>query len=283
MVHQGTVDTEKLKKELAKRAIAQATQSRWDEAAATNLHLLKAFPQDLEAYNRLGKALTELGRVRDAKAAFRKALEISPYNGIARKNLDRLLQLGDAAAPGHVKSGSAPRAFIEESGKSGVTSLINLAHSKVLFKMAAGHPVQLTVQGGGLKVTDPDGEHLGQVEPKLASRLVRLMKGGNRYQATVTSVGEQELTVLVRETHQGPSHAGAVSFPSKSGESNPVYLPGTILGIDFGDDETAKLDPSAVKDWTDDDTEPGDDDAYSPVVHRIISTENGGRSEGDEI
>ena len=83
MAYQGTIDQEKLKKELAKRAIAQATQSRWDEAAATNLHLLKAFPQDLEAYNRLGKALTELGRVRDAKAAFRKALEDDKTKKIA--------------------------------------------------------------------------------------------------------------------------------------------------------------------------------------------------------
>ena len=33
----------------------------------------------------------------------------------------------------------------------------------------------------------------------------------------------------------------------------------------------------AVKDWSNDDTEPGDDEAFSPVIHRIIN------SPGDEM
>ena len=28
----------------------------------------------------------------------------------------------------------------------------------------------------------------------------------------------------------------------------------------------------AVKDWSNDDTEPGDDEAFSPVIHRIINS-----------
>ena len=88
-------EKEKSRKDKAKKAIALAMRSRWKEAVAVNRSLIGDFPQDLEAYNRLGKALSELGRNREAKEAFQRALEISPHNGIAKKNLDRLIHLGD--------------------------------------------------------------------------------------------------------------------------------------------------------------------------------------------
>ena len=62
MFPQKAEDRQKLKKDWAKRAIALAMKSRWADAVSTNLSLLLEFPEDLEAYNRLGKALTELGR-----------------------------------------------------------------------------------------------------------------------------------------------------------------------------------------------------------------------------
>ena len=274
---------EKLRKDVTKRAISLAMQNRWSEAVDTNLSLLSEFPEDLEAYNRLGKALTELGRNQEAKEAFQRALEISPHNAIAKKNLGRLTKLGDDAPLSNVRSTTAPHAFIEESGKTGVTSLTNLTSPKLLLKMAPGHPVQLQMESGGLKVADPTGAYLGQVEPRLASRLIRLMKGGNRYEATITSVEEHELTTIIREVYQHPSQADTVSFPSKGGADYRVYLPSTILGYDIGDDEAEEPDSVAVKDWSDDDTEPGDDDAFKPVVHRIITTGDESKRGGDEF
>ena len=264
-------NTEKIRKEKAKQAIALAMQNRWAAAVATNLSILNEFPEDVEAYNRLGKALSELGRIREATAAFHLALNISPYNTIAKKNLERLTRLGDDASGAANKSTVTPRVFIEESGKSGVTSLLNLAPTNVLLKLAPGHPVALDVSGNGLRVTDADGEQVGQVEPRLASRLIRLMAGGNRYEAAVTSVGEQGLTIIVREVHQDPSQTGVVSFPSRGGGDHRVYLPSAFLGNEIAEEEKEVSEPAAVKDWSDDDTEPGDDDAFTPVLHRIIS------------
>jgi hypothetical protein len=281
MAFADTQEREKLRRDKAKRAIALAMQNRWSEAVAANTSILNDFPDDIEAYNRLGKALTELGRHRDARTAFERALEVSPHNTIAKKNLDRLARLGDDAPQASVMS-TEPHAFIEESGKAGVTSLINLASPEVLLKMSPGYPVVPQVEGRTLKIADTSGEYLGQIEPRLASRLVRLIKGGNRYDATVTSVGEQELTIIVREVYQHQSQAETVSFPSKGGSDYRVYLPGTILGYELGEEETDESDPATVKDWSDDDTEPGDDDAFKPVVHRIINTgEESRRQEED--
>ncbi len=178
------------------------------------------------------------------------------------------------------KSASRPNVFVEDSGKSGVAGLVNLAASQVLLKLAPGQKLALAVEGKALKVTDPsEASYVGQVEPKMASRLIRLLDGGNRYEAAVTSVGERELTILIRESYRHPSQVGVVSFPATSGSGQKVYVPPTILGYEIGEDDTDDVERVAVKDWSDDDTEPGDDEAFSPVLHRIISAGGGG---GDE-
>ena len=270
---QSLEDKEKSRKDRAKKAIALAMQSRWKEVVELNRSITLDFPQDMEAYNRLGKALSELGRNREAKEAFAAALKISPSNSIAKKNLERLERLGDEATSAGSGSGVTPQVFIEESGKAGVTSLMNVGPSKVLSKLAPGRPVVLALDRSGLKVNvEPKGEYVGQVEPRLASRLTRLIKGGNEYEANVTSVGENELKIIIREAYKHPSQAGIVSFPSKGSADNRVYLPNTLLGYEGGEDESEEAEPAAVKDWSDDDTEPGDDDAYSPAFHRIINT-----------
>lgn len=184
-------DRNKTRKDLAKRAIGLAMKARWDEAVELNQEILREFGDDLEAHNRLGKAFSELGRNREAMRAFEQALRISPYNSIARKNIDRLSRLGDESSGAPEPSLTSRPVFIEESGKSGVTSLVSLAPPHVLVRLAPGHPVELAPEEGRLKVAKPSGEYVGQVEPKLASRLTRLMKGGNRYEGAVTSVGER--------------------------------------------------------------------------------------------
>ena len=266
-------DKEKARKDRAKQAIALAMQSRWKEAEVVNRSILRDFPEDLEAYNRLGKALSELGRNREAKEAFQRALEISPNNGIAKKNLDRLMRLGDDAPRANARSNATRHVFIEESGKAGVTSLVNLALPDVLLMLAPGHTVRLDIDGGGLRTLEASGEYVGQVEPRLGTRLTRLIKGGNQYEATVTSVGEREVTIIVREVYQHPSQTGVASFPSRGGAGQPAYVTSGLLGYELGEEGADDGEPVVVKDWSDDDTEPGDDEAYTPVVHSIVNTE----------
>ena len=268
-------DREKIKKDRAKKAVTLAMHGKWEDAARMNQFILDEFPRDLEAYNRLGKALSELGRNREAREAFQNALGISPYNGIARKNLERLAQLGDEAPVATLPSAASPHLFIEESGASTVTSLVDLAPASVLLKLAPGHSVNLEPSGGSLNVTKSNGEYAGRVEPRLATRLAKLTKGGNLYEANVTSAAETELTIIIRETYKHPSQAGVVSFPSRSGSEHKAYMPGPGPYYDKVGQGVAEVgeqgEPVTVKDWSDDDTEPGDDAAFSPTFHRIIN------------
>ena len=264
---------EKVRRDRAKKAVALAMHSHWEEAAVMNRAILRDFPEDLEAHNRLGKALSELGHNREAREAFRRALEISPHNGIARKNLDRLMSMGDEDAP-RAQCGveAAPRVFIEERGKAATTSLVNLASRNALLKLAPGHRVSLEIENRRVKVLNAGGEYVGSVEPRLAARLLRLVRGGNQYEAAVTSANAGELTIIVRETFKHPSQVGIVSFPSRKGADYRAYVPGSILDYDEDEPEADAFDGRIIKDWSDDDTEPGDDDAFAPVIHRIVNS-----------
>jgi len=75
----------RIRRQSSREAITLALQGQWREAVAVNKKLIEAFPNDVEAHNRLGRAYMELGDFAEAGAAYRKTLEIDQYNGIARR------------------------------------------------------------------------------------------------------------------------------------------------------------------------------------------------------
>ena len=208
-----------------KQAIALAMQGRWREAIAANKSLIESFPNDVDACNRLGRAYMELGEYSRAKKAYSRALGLDSYNTIAKKNLNRLSQLGE----GMVGSKGAfhkvePQHFIEETGKAGVITLHYLAPRERRAKIVAGERVYLKVDGSGLITQDGRGEYLGQVEPRHGQRLIKLMGGGNKYTATVISSTEKMMTIIIREVYQDPDQAGQLSFPAKGFERIRPYV-----------------------------------------------------------
>ena len=117
-----------------------------------------------------------------------------------------------------------PQLFIEESGKSGTTVLRKMASSKTIAHIAPSDVANLVVENNAMNVYTRDGEYLGQVEPKLGQRLVRLMCGGNKYEAAIIGVKDQGISVIIRETFRHRSLQNVCSFPSKTKEEHRVYL-----------------------------------------------------------
>jgi len=227
----------KLRRHRTNEAIALAMQGRWEEAVAVNKSIIDVFPDDADAYNRLGKALTQLGRYAEAREAYGRAVEIEPSNSIARKNLDRLLHLKqDKQTPKNGRQVSS-HLFIEETGKAGMADLHNLARSHVLASIAAGDPVELKPRGQSLAVLRTDGEYIGEVEPRLGLRLIKLMQGGNKYAAAVASIAENKGKVMIKETFQHPSQAGRLSFPARAADDFRPYLKDSLVRYDREEDE----------------------------------------------
>ena len=150
----------RLKREKSREAIALALEGNWERATEVNKELLRLFPQDVDAMNRLGKAFLELGRYAAAREGFEKAVTIAPHNTIAKKNLERLGHLQETASPPKQGKVVTPYLFIGESGKSGVSVLQNPAQHQILAKMAAGDPVRLESRDHALVVENNQGEYL---------------------------------------------------------------------------------------------------------------------------
>jgi len=217
----------RLRQRLSKEAIDLALQGKWEEAEAINRDIIEKFPSDVEAYNRLGRALTELGDFDGAKEPYLKALQLAPENAIAKKNLARLTSLSESIATlkkSHQKTAiskaQARRValdlFITEVGKAGVVNLHSVAPVEVLAKMGFGDQVHLKAKKQRLTVTSEDGEYLGELEPRQGLRLIKLMRAGNRYDAAILNVEEGKVQVIIKEIYQHPSQVGHPSFPVKA-------------------------------------------------------------------
>lgn len=252
------------RRQLAQQAIALAVQSRWQEAAGFNEQIVAMAPDDAEAYNRLGKAYTELGRIAEAREAYQRALAADAANLIAQRNLERLSRINESEASEIARKAGQkldPQFFIEETGKTGVTALRDLGEPAVLATLTAGDQVQLEQKDNNLTITTMDGTYVGKVEDQLALRLTRLMKSGNRYQAGIVGVEDSIVRIIMRETYQAPENVGRISFPSRGRQETlpRPYLREGLMRRSAGDEE----DEDEVEIDTDLDSDDEEDDDSS--------------------
>jgi len=262
-------DRTRAKKQHADAAIQMALQGRWPEALQINQMIVESFPTDVDAYNRLGKAFTELGRYGEARNAYMKALEIDSLNSIARKNLSRLATLGDEAKPLLANQKLSPQMFIEEMGKTGVTTLMR-PNMDIAARMTAGDQVILHADKTLLNIRTMNGDQVGEVEPKLGQRLLKLMDAGNEYVAAIQTLDDSNVRVFIRETFQHASQTGKLSFPPTVTESVRPYTRGRLLRQDI-DDEAYWDEGAEGEDWEPDaergdGAEPSYDEASEPDV-----------------
>jgi tetratricopeptide (TPR) repeat protein len=241
--------------------------------------IVESFPTDVDAYNRLGKAYTELGRYGEARNAYMKALEIDSLNSIAKKNLSRLATLGDEVRPPLANQKLSPQMFIEEMGKTGVTTLMR-PNMEIAARMTAGDQVILHADKTLLNIRTMNGDQVGEVEPKLGQRLLKLMDAGNEYVAAIQGLGDSEVRVFIRETFQHASQTGKLSFPPTVTESFRPYTRGRLLRQDADDD--AYWDESGEgEDWEpDSDRDDGADPSYTEASESDIDV--GGDEEDEE-
>lgn len=246
-------------------AIDHALHGRWDLAAVANRALLQERPNDLEAANRLGKALTELGDLQSAAGAYRKSLELDPWNTIAKRNLARIEEsLGagaksgkrgkpaKAAKPGKTTGTVRVESLIEESAKSASFPLLR-PNLEVLSDLDTGDTVELIAGEKGLIVQTEDGDTIGAIDRHAGSRLGRLITGGNRYEAVLREVTETGAIVHIRETYRHPSLLDQASFqpPTKDKrKSTPrAYTRSSLVRRDTDSPTSSDDEPDDADDW----------------------------------
>lgn len=243
----------------ADQAVQAALEADWTKAVELNTAILEKNAEDLEARNRLGRALLETGKLEEAKAAYTEVIKAEPNNPIALRNVARLNTLIEHKTKTNAtKSKTQPRLFIEDMGKTGILRLINPAPPQVVAKYSPGAEAELRERDGLIAVHARDGELLGFLEPKVGRRLLDLINTGNEYVVAVVSNDQQNPRVAIRETLQSPENAQRISFP---GHHRPAetkeraYIKGNFFRFGAEDEEDSEEEseetdatPTAVED-----------------------------------
>lgn len=199
---------------LAQKAISLALSGDWEEAVNVNLQILAENPKDIDALNRLARAYAELGKVGKAKETAEKVLEIEPFNSIAKKCLDKWKAAGSVAKNGSTPP-TPPEAFLEESGKTKLITLVNPGDSKVIAALDSGEEVKISSYSHKVSVVTKDDKYIGRLPDDIAARLRNLIKAGTKYQVLVKSIKPKEVTVFIRETEKGEGAPDIASFPTE--------------------------------------------------------------------
>ena len=251
---------QRTKKQLIADAMAASRESRWEDAISTNDEILERFTRDAEALNRKGRAFIELRQLTAARDAYTEALKADPANMIARRNLQRLEMLynrpeGKPEGAETAKS-SIPRSavFVEEVGKTWVDELANPAELGQLAEITPGDKLQLEVSDDRLIVLSDDGVQLGEVERRIASRIIQLIASGNQFEAYALGMSAQSLRIILRETFRSAENSSIMTFPRQIRATQNLMREREQLSLreegdfDFGDDEAeeAEIDDEAA-------------------------------------
>ena len=280
----------KARSQYADEAVQLAIAGKWDEAVKLNKFIVESFGGDEETQNRLGKALSELGKLKDAKAAYEVALKLNPMNSIAKKNaarLNTLLHQKEGLKVGGTKVDL--NLFVEEMGKTVIT-LVEGSSSDICSKVAAGDIAELRIDGDGIVAETSRGLRLGTLEAKLARRLIKFMRSGNKYQGGVTACDGSTVKLIVRETYQDAKNAGKPSFAIKRKREVGDFRPyskesllsrGSGVEVFIDEDEEGALVEAPVSDELEEGMHAVEDEA-EPVDFSEDADANGDDDDEDE-
>lgn len=201
---------------LSQEAIDAALSSDWEKAIKLNTKLIKEFSSDVDAFNRLAHAYFEICNYKLARKYYTQALEIDSYNPIAIKNLKILQSFkkinGQKPTLSNLHTKISPSLFLQEPGKTKVISLLKVAEPQKISKAYCGMCVELVCKNRGITVLDENGNYLGVLPDDTAHRLIKLIKGGNKYLAFIKSIRVNGIAILIRETHRAARFKNQPSF-----------------------------------------------------------------------
>lgn len=201
---------------LVKQAIDAAKASDWQLAVELNNQILKQDSENTNALNRLGVALVQLKKVKEAREAFDKVLELDRTNIIAKKHLTKIDKKQDLTAPSFTQ-----QHFIEEPGKTRIIELSRLCNKQTLESLNVGSNCDLRLKNRYISI-EVDGKYIGALPEDISYRLGRLIQGGNQYSCSVRSSNGKNCSVYIKETFRSDKNYGIQSFPSTKGAVNQL-------------------------------------------------------------
>ncbi len=229
---------------LSQLAIEAALSSHWDQALKLNKKILKLEPQNVDALARLARANMEMGKSTLAKKYYGEVLKYDPYNPIAIKNLKIIKSFKSNGQENHLNGHEklSPALFLQEPGKTKVVSLLKVAEPQKLSHIFCGMKVEIVLKNRGITIVDQGGSYLGVLPDDTSFRLIRLLKGGNKYELFIKAIKVNGLAVLIKETYRSKRFKNQASFLENS---DSIVTTNLLTSLDDGaDDENADEDQS---------------------------------------
>lgn len=192
-------------------AIQTALMGDWNQAILLNQQLLKDDPRDIETLNRLAFAFFVVGKMRNAKNTYHKVLAIDRLNAIAIRGLKRL-SVSPLKGGLPIQASQMSNVFLEETGKTKVLELINVADAKVIATLRTGEKLSLVIKRLKLFVLNQQHQYVGMLPDNIGKRLIKLLRGGNSYEGFVKSVDQHRVVVFLRETKRAARFRNQPSF-----------------------------------------------------------------------
>jgi hypothetical protein len=198
---------------LNKQAINAALGCRWQEALEINLKLKALEPENTEYLNRLAKANFELGKYTEAKKLYQEVLKLDPYKTMAEKNYKRISAIKkDSDAPNNAQITISASSFLDEPGTTKSVNLVKVAEPQRLLVLSVGTIVNIVPKNRGISITDQNDRYLGAMPDDISFHIMKLIKGGNKYEAFIRAIKPNGLTVLIREIYRSKKFKNQASF-----------------------------------------------------------------------
>lgn len=195
------------------QAIHTALLGDWQNASSINKALLNDNPNDIEALNRLAFALTVLGKVKNARAIYKKVLELDALNPIALRNIKRLAGISSRKNTKNIlMNGHVNTTFIEEPGKTKIIELVNIAPPKVIAELTTGQSLTISIKRFKIFIKDQALQYIGVLPDDIGKRLIKFIKGGNEYDAYVKSASDHHVVIFIKETKRASRFRDQPSF-----------------------------------------------------------------------
>lgn len=189
------------------QAIQTALTGDWDNAIELNEQILKEEPDDINTLNRLGFAFLSVGNSKEAKTVYEKVLSLDMKNPIAIRNLKRLNGSSNTKI-----SVALNNLFIEETGKTKIIELLNIADKKVVSYLRSGEKISIKIKRNKIFAIDSQDRFIGMLPDDISRRLTEFMNGGNIYDAYIWTVDEGKVCIFIREVKRVKKYTNQPSF-----------------------------------------------------------------------
>ena len=231
---------------LEQQAIEAAMDSNWELTVALNKKIIKIIPDEIAAHQRLGYALLQTNKLKEAAAQFNTVLKIQPKNNIAEDHLEKIGILMEKKKLRHTHSTKYnSELFLDIPGKTRTIKLVKLGKKEDLAGLNVGEEIILKEKRRKLEARSRNDEYIGCLPDDISKRISYFIQEGSEYRAYIKTADLTEVDIFISEILKGKRVEEYPSFPS-----NPHVMLSDIHHLSSGDDDDDSAD---VGDGDDDD------------------------------